>query len=107
MLFSPSPPQIAAASLFLSLHLLNGNARVDTGFNDKHWTPTLEHYSRYTAKHLRPITRQIAKLARDAPTAKLRTIYNKYQANKFQKISLRPELSSKLLDSIVVGLSQK
>ncbi|KAH8407582.1 hypothetical protein KR222_007463, partial [Zaprionus bogoriensis] len=106
-LASYKPSEIAAASLFLSLHLLNGNARTDTGFNDRHWTPTLVHYSRYTAKQLRPITKKIAKLAQEAPKAKLRTIYNKYQANKFQKISLRPELSSKLLDSIVLGLSQK
>ncbi|XP_064542958.1 G2/mitotic-specific cyclin-B [Drosophila montana] len=100
-LASYKPSEIAAASLFLSLHLLNGNARAATGFNDKHWTPTLVHYSRYTAAYLRPITRQIAKLARDAPTAKLRAIYNKYQANKFQKIALRPELSGPLMDSIV------
>jgi len=93
--------QIAAASLFLSLHLLNGNARAGTGFNDKHWTPTLVHYSRYTAQHLRPITKQIAKLVREAPSAKLRSIYSKYQANKFQKIALRSELSSPLMDSIV------
>ncbi|XP_023177817.2 G2/mitotic-specific cyclin-B [Drosophila hydei] len=100
-LASYKPSEIAAASLFLSLHLLNGNSRAATGFSDRHWTPTLVHYSRYTAAYLRPIARQIAKLARDAPTAKLRAIYTKYQANKFQKIALRPELSSPLLDSIV------
>ncbi|EDW09095.2 G2/mitotic-specific cyclin-B [Drosophila mojavensis] len=100
-LASYKPSEIAAASLFLSLHLLNGNSRAATGFSDRHWTPTLVHYSRYTAAYLRPIARQIAKLARDAPTAKLRAIYTKYQANKFQKIALRPELSSALLDSIV------
>ncbi|KAH8369956.1 hypothetical protein KR093_001597 [Drosophila rubida] len=105
-LASYKPSEIAAASLFLSLHLLNGNARAGTGFNNKHWTPTLEHYSRYTPTHLRPITRQIAKLAREAPTSKLRAIYNKYQANKFQKIALRSELSGPLMDSIV-GASKK
>ncbi|KAM8711220.1 hypothetical protein ACLKA7_000370 [Drosophila subpalustris] len=105
-LASYRPSEIAAASLFLSLHLLNGNARAATGFNDKHWTPTLEHYSTYTAQHLRPITRQIAKLVREAPSAKLKSIYIKYQANKFQKISLRSELSSPLIDSIV-GISKK
>ncbi|XP_034651883.1 G2/mitotic-specific cyclin-B isoform X1 [Drosophila subobscura] len=100
-LASYKPSEIAAASLFLSLHLLNGNYRASTGFNDKHWTPTLAYYSRYSAAHLRPITRQIAKLARDAPQAKLKAIHNKYQANKFQKIALRSELSGPLLDSIV------
>ncbi|XP_001360503.4 G2/mitotic-specific cyclin-B [Drosophila pseudoobscura] len=100
-LASYKPSEIAAASLFLSLHLLNGNYRASTGFNDKHWTPTLAYYSRYTATHLRPITRQIAKLARDAPQAKLKAIHNKYQGNKFQKIALRTELSGPLMDSIV------
>ncbi|KAH8355517.1 hypothetical protein KR084_003965 [Drosophila pseudotakahashii] len=57
------PSEIAAASLFLSLHLLNGNYRAGTGFNDSHWTPTLTYYSRYSAAHLRPIARQISKLA--------------------------------------------
>ncbi|XP_016930588.3 G2/mitotic-specific cyclin-B [Drosophila suzukii] len=95
------PSEIAAASLFLSLHLLNGNYRAGTGFNDRHWTPTLTFYSRYSAAHLRPITRQIAKLARDAPQAKLKAIYNKYQGSKFQKIALRTELTGALMDSIV------
>ncbi|XP_020799659.1 G2/mitotic-specific cyclin-B [Drosophila serrata] len=100
-LASYRPSEIAAASLFLSLHLLNGNYRAATGFNDRHWTATLAFYSRYSAAHLRPITRQIAKLARDAPQAKLKAIYNKYQGSKFQKIALRPELSGPLLDSII------
>ncbi|XP_017079196.1 G2/mitotic-specific cyclin-B [Drosophila eugracilis] len=95
------PSEIAAASLFLSLHLINGNYRAGTGFNDRHWTPTLTFYSRYSAAHLRPITRQIAKLARNAPQAKLKAIYNKYQGSKFQKIALRTELSGALMDSIV------
>ncbi|KAH8284765.1 hypothetical protein KR054_000817 [Drosophila jambulina] len=100
-LASYRPSEVAAASLFLSLHLLNGNYRAATGFNDRHWTATLSFYSRYSAAHLRPITRQIAKLARDAPQAKLKAIYNKYQGSKFQKIALRPELSGLLLDSII------
>ncbi|KAH8348126.1 hypothetical protein KR084_004484 [Drosophila pseudotakahashii] len=98
------PSEIAAASLFLSLHLLNGNYRAGTGFNDRHWTPTLTYYSRYSAAHLRPITRQIAKLARDAPQAKLKAIYSKYQGSKFQKIALRTELTGALMDSIVSSL---
>lgn len=100
-LASYRPSEIAAGSLFLSLNLLNGNHHSRVGLNDKHWTSTLVHYSRYTATHLRPISRLIAKLARSAPQAKLRSIYQKYQENKFQKIAQRPELSSPLMDSIV------
>ncbi|KAL7744024.1 hypothetical protein ACLKA6_001255 [Drosophila palustris] len=95
------PSEIAAASLYLSLHLLNGNAGVATGLDGNHWTPILMQHSRYTEQHLRPITRQIAKLAREAPHAKLRSVYSKYQASKLGKIALRSELSGPLMDSIV------
>ncbi|KAH8306000.1 hypothetical protein KR018_009806, partial [Drosophila ironensis] len=101
-LASYRPSEIAAASLFLSLHLINGNYRAATGFSDRHWTPTLTYYSRYTAAHLRPIARMIAKLARDAPQAKLKAIYN-----KFQKITMKPELSGALLESIITPRVQR
>ncbi|XP_002132673.2 G2/mitotic-specific cyclin-B-like [Drosophila pseudoobscura] len=100
-LASYKPSEIAAASLFLSLHLLNGNPRAGTGLDDQHWSPTLAHYSRYTATHLRPITRQIARLVRDAPQAKLKAIHNKYQGSWCQNVALRTELSGPLMDSIV------
>ncbi|XP_037940816.1 G2/mitotic-specific cyclin-B-like isoform X1 [Teleopsis dalmanni] len=95
------PSQVAAASLFLALHLLNGNARAATGFNDAHWTPTLRHYSRYSATDLRPITMKIAAIAKNAPNAKLKAVYSKYQSTKFDKISLRSELYGALMDSII------
>ncbi|KAM8720417.1 hypothetical protein ACLKA7_006463 [Drosophila subpalustris] len=100
-LSSYKPSKIAAASLYLSLHLLNGNAAAATVMDGNHWTPTLMQHSRYTEQHLRPITRQIAKLAREAPHANLRSVYSKYQASKFGKIALRPELSGPLMDLIV------
>ena len=71
------------------------------GLNNKLWNPTLEWYSKYSAEHLRPITKKIALLARDAPNSKLKAVYTKYQSSKFQKISVRAELSSTLLDSII------
>ncbi|EDV92063.1 G2/mitotic-specific cyclin-B [Drosophila grimshawi] len=100
-LASCKPSEIAAASLLLSLHLLNGNPRAPTGLTASHWTPTLVHHSRYTADHLRTITRQIAKVASDAPTAQLRAMFNKYQSNDYQRIALRTELRGPLMDSIV------
>ncbi|EDV95472.1 GH17968 [Drosophila grimshawi] len=106
-LASYKPSEIAAASLLLSLHLLNGNARAPTGFNDSHWTPTLVHYSRYTAAHLRPITQKIAKLARNAPTATLSAAYKKYQLNQFHRIALRTELRGPLINSILVKTKKK
>ncbi|XP_037940806.1 G2/mitotic-specific cyclin-B-like isoform X1 [Teleopsis dalmanni] len=95
------PSKVAAASVFLVLHLLNGNANAATGFNDAHWTPTLRHYSRYSATDLRPITMKIAAIARNAPNAKLKAVYSKYQLSKFDKISLRSELYGALMDSII------
>ncbi|XP_017153873.1 G2/mitotic-specific cyclin-B-like [Drosophila miranda] len=100
-LASYKPSEIAAASLFLSLHLLNGNPQAGTGLDDQYWSPTLAHYSRYTATHLGPITRQIAKVVRDAPQAELKAIHNKYKGSWCQKIALRTELSGPLIDSIV------
>ncbi|XP_017025447.1 G2/mitotic-specific cyclin-B-like [Drosophila kikkawai] len=100
-LASYRPSEIAAASMFLSLNLLNGNHREATGFNDQHWSATLSFYSRYSASDLRPISRKIAKLARNAPQAKLKAVYIKYQGSNFHKIAQRRELSSPLIDYII------
>lgn len=61
----------------------------------------MEWYSRYSPEHLRPIAKKIAAVARNAPNAKLKAVYTKYQASKFQKVSTRSELYSTLMDSIV------
>ncbi|XP_013108370.2 G2/mitotic-specific cyclin-B [Stomoxys calcitrans] len=95
------PSEIAAASLFLSLNLLKDNSNVSSGLNNKHWNSTLEWYSRYSPEHLRPIAKKIASVARNAPNAKLKAVYTKYQASKFQKVSTRSELYSPLMDSII------
>ncbi|KAH8387775.1 hypothetical protein KR093_009448, partial [Drosophila rubida] len=98
---SCKPSEIGAASLFLAMQLLGQQGLAGAGFNDALWTPTLEHYSRYTALHLHPIARQIARLAREAPYAKLRSVFNKYKTERFQKIALHPQLSGALIDAIV------
>lgn len=95
------PSEIAAASLFLSLNLLKENANSSSGLNNKHWNSTLEFYSRYSPEHLRPIAKKIATVARNAPNAKLKAVYTKYQASKFQKVSTRSELYSTLMSSII------
>ncbi|XP_050326346.1 G2/mitotic-specific cyclin-B [Bactrocera neohumeralis] len=100
-LASYKPSEIAAASLFLALHLLKENAKAPTGFNNKHWSPTMQYYSRYTAEHLRPIATKIATVVRNAPSAKLKAVYTKYQSSKLYKIAMRSELYDKLIDSII------
>uniref|UniRef100_A0A1A9WYG5 Uncharacterized protein n=1 Tax=Glossina brevipalpis TaxID=37001 RepID=A0A1A9WYG5_9MUSC len=96
------PSEIAAASLFLSLNLLLGNAKMlALGFNDSFWTTTLQWYSRYRVEHLKPIARKIAVIARNARTVKLKAVYNKYKSTKFQRISIRQEFHGILIDSII------
>lgn len=95
------PSEVAASSIFLSLHLINGDSQLPSGFDDTHWTPTLEWYSRYPAEHLHPIAKKIAALARNAATAKLKSVYTKYQSQGLLKVSMRPELTSPLMDSII------
>lgn len=97
------PSEIAAASLFLALNLLKEKSSTPSGLNNKHWNSTLEWYSRYSPEHLRPITKKIAFVARNAPNAKLKAVYTKYQASKLLKVSLRSELYSILMDSIISG----
>ncbi|XP_055919758.1 G2/mitotic-specific cyclin-B [Eupeodes corollae] len=91
------PSEIAAASLYLSLQLINPSKIP----SDEIWNPTLEFYSRYSAEHLRPITRQIAMLAKNAPSAKLKAVFVKYQSFQLGKISLRPELKGPAIDAII------
>ncbi|XP_037940810.1 G2/mitotic-specific cyclin-B-like isoform X1 [Teleopsis dalmanni] len=98
---SYKPSEIAAAALFLALHLLNGNPEEATGFDDSHWTPTLVHYSRLNAIDLHSVTRKVAAIARRAPNIKLKAVYTKYQSSKFDRMSLRTELYSPLIDSII------
>uniref|UniRef100_A0A1B0BN71 Uncharacterized protein n=1 Tax=Glossina palpalis gambiensis TaxID=67801 RepID=A0A1B0BN71_9MUSC len=95
------PSEIAASSLFLSLNLLKGNAKLTVGLDDIYWTPTLQWYSRYCVEHIKPIARKIAAIARNARTVKLKAVYNKYKSAKFQRISMRPELYGVLIDSII------
>ncbi|XP_067630917.1 G2/mitotic-specific cyclin-B [Eurosta solidaginis] len=100
-LASYKPSEIAAASLFLALHLLKDNSKLPTGFNNKHWTSTMQWYSHYTPDHLRPISRKIANVVRHANVAQLKAVYTKYQSSKLYKISMRSELYDKLIDSII------
>lgn len=91
------PSEIAAASLYLSLQLLN-SSKTPT---EQIWNPTLEFYSRYSADHLKPISRQIANLAKNASSAKLKAVYVKYQSCQLGKISLRSELKGPVIEAII------
>lgn len=103
-LASFKPSEIAAASLFLTLHLSRCDAEKGTGFNNDLWTPTICYYSRYTASQLRPITQKIAAVARNAPASKLCAVYKKYQKPKYYKVSLRKEMYGALMDSLTANV---
>lgn len=71
------------------------------GFNDQLWSPALIFYSHYPAAHLRPITWQMAKLAKSAPRARLRAVFIKYQGDEFHKVALRTQLADSGLDALI------
>lgn len=98
------PSEIAAASILLSLRLFN---KVSALKDSDIWTPTLQYYSRYDIKALRPLVKKIAFIAKSAPNTKLRSVYQKYQSSKFNAISLRPELRGKTIDSILLEAEDK
>ena len=81
------PSEIAAASLCLSMKVLDSSD----------WSDTLLYYSRYSETELRPIIQKIATLVTRAGTGKLTAIKRKYSSSKFMRIALTPELKSQVL----------
>lgn len=81
------PSEIAAASLYLSILLIDESG----------WTPTLEHYSGYSESYLLPIVSDLAKLVFSLETSKQQAVKTKYAASKFLKISRLPELKGPII----------
>ncbi|XP_039250514.2 G2/mitotic-specific cyclin-B2-like [Styela clava] len=82
------PSRLAAAALCLSTKLLD----------DNDWTPTLEHYSRYSYEQLAPVVCHLAKNLKAAETSTyLNAIRNKYSSHKAFKIALIDEVKSPLV----------
>lgn len=85
-----SPSRLAAASLCLSIKVLD----------DQEWNDTLEHYSRYPRSSLQPT---ICYLAKNLLRATCNTnsyqqaVVTKYSSSKFMKIAKRDELRSKIV----------
>ncbi|XP_071964475.1 G2/mitotic-specific cyclin-B-like [Antedon mediterranea] len=80
-----NPSEIAAAALYLSMKLLDTDAK---------WNPTLVHYSTYTESYLMPIIKKMASIVYKSPTSKYQAVRSKYASSKFLKISTLSELSS-------------
>ncbi|KAL5287806.1 CCNB2 family protein [Megaselia abdita] len=93
-----APSKVAAASLLLSLRLMN---KISSRTANDLWTPTLIHYSSYDVSSLQPIVKKIAELAKAAPSSKLQSVYHKYSTSKFNSIALRSELKGLNMERIM------
>ncbi|XP_052792281.1 G2/mitotic-specific cyclin-B-like [Mya arenaria] len=91
------PSQIAAASLCLSMKLLDGGK----------WTETLDHYSSFTEEDLLPTMQKLATLVikQEDPKLKLTAIKLKYSSSKFMKISSIAALKSPLVQELASNSS--
>jgi len=90
-----SPSMMAAASLYLSLLLLEPNAQLTTC-----WTPTLAHYSAYTKAQILPVVFKIAAVIKKAKDSKLQVVYTKYCSKKFLKVAEMAELRGEVIEKL-------
>merc|ERR1712038_2146883 len=95
-LVSTPGSQLAAASLCLSLLVLDPANNVDTV-----WTPTLRFYSGYQISELLPIVKKIAtNLLRIARSTKLQAVRTKYKSGKFLKVADLGELKGEVITNL-------
>jgi len=97
------PSLMAAASLFLSLRILEPNATIATV-----WTPTLQHYSTYNTRELLPVVVKLAQAVLRSKESKLQAVHTKYASKKFIKVGelsdLKGDVMTKLSKKDLVGL---
>jgi hypothetical protein len=90
------PSEVAAASLCLSMKILD----ITT------WTDTLHHYSKYSEQDLLPIMQRICLLITKAGTGKLTAIKTKYASSKFMRIANIPELKCQIVQDFAAAVSK-
>ncbi|XP_067939423.1 G2/mitotic-specific cyclin-B2-like isoform X2 [Watersipora subatra] len=88
------PSEISAASLCLSIELLDEQGRTSEPF----WNETLAFYSTYSQEHLNPIMYRLALLVYKSPVCKQKATRHKYKSSKFMQISTLEELQSVLIE---------
>lgn len=91
--------QIAAASLYLSLYVMNAIKS-----DDDLWTATLEYYSNYSSEDLKPIMNRLAIAASTARDSKLKSVFNKYSHASFKFTSTLSEMSGIKMNEIINGV---
>merc|ERR1712059_91979 len=89
------PSKIAAAALFLSLRLLEPEAKLSTV-----WTQALENYSTYKAKDLLGLVFKMAEVLANMEENKWQAVKTKYSMKKFLKVALMDELKGELLSKL-------
>ena len=77
-----APSKMAAASLLLSLKLLN------KGQFETMWSPNLAYYSGYKLANLKDTIQKIAAVMKDIHTSKFNAAYNKYKSTSNQRVAL-------------------
>nr|CAB3228888.1 G2/mitotic-specific cyclin-B2-like [Phallusia mammillata] len=86
-----APSKLAAGSLCLSIKLLE----------DSEWSPTLEHYSRYSKEDLQPVVCHLAKNLKSADTNTYQhAVKSKYSNSRLMKISQIPEIKAPLVSEL-------
>ncbi|XP_046448620.1 G2/mitotic-specific cyclin-B-like [Daphnia pulex] len=97
------PSQLAAASLCLSLKILDEHENpIDVLWND-----TLIYYSGYTYEALEPIVEKFCSLIIKSETSKHQAIRRKYRVSKFYQISALPHLRSPATHAFLAKMALK
>ncbi|XP_059609308.1 G2/mitotic-specific cyclin-B [Phlebotomus argentipes] len=89
------PSLIAAAAIYLSLRLIRPST-------EGVWTPTLQHYSKYSEEELQEVTKDLAKLVLEAPNSQFKSVFSKYRATKMRKIAELPEMKAGEIEEIAM-----
>ena len=89
------PSLLAAAALFLSLRLLEPEATLANT-----WTPTLQHYSSYTAKDMLPVVCKLAQVLTRRDESKLQAVHTKYMNKKFMKVASMGDLQGDVVQKL-------
>uniref|UniRef100_A0A1B0ABC7 Cyclin C-terminal domain-containing protein n=1 Tax=Glossina pallidipes TaxID=7398 RepID=A0A1B0ABC7_GLOPL len=96
------PSEVAAAPAYLSSNILRReNNALATGFIDESWTFTLQWYTKYQIEHVKPIARGIAVIARNAPIAALKPVYNNYKSPENFSVSMLTQNHETFIGSLI------
>jgi len=100
-LVSCLPSKLAAAAIFLCLHLNDETADCPSGLKNSYWTETLRSYSRYSAEDLRSTTKKLSLIALKAKHQRLKAVYLKYKSSTLLQVATKLDQFEAQLNSIL------